>query len=328
MIVTRTPMRITLGGGGTDLPSYYSRFGCKMVSAAIDKYMFITVNRRVCDDLLMIKYSRVEIVDRISTVVHPLVREALKRVGIEKAIEITSMADAPAGTGLGSSSVFLIGLLNALHTLKGEQIPRHELAEEACHIEIDVLKKPIGKQDQYIASFGGITVLEIDRTGKVTVSPVRISHEAIRELEHNVLIFYTGIRREELDILGEQNSATKREEKKVIANLHHIRDLGLKSLEALEAENLRLFGELLDVHWETKKRLSGRVSNKKIDRWYETAKKNGAVGGKIMGAGGGGFFMFYCDHNRSKLRKALQGAGLREIPYAFDMEGTKVLVNF
>ena len=328
MIVTRTPMRITLGGGGTDLPSYYSRFGCTMVSAAIDKYMFITVNRRVCDDLLMIKYSRVEIVDGVSKIIHPLVREALVRVGIDKAVGITSMADAPAGTGLGSSSVFLIGLLNALHALKGEQIPRHELAEEACRIEIDILKKPIGKQDQYIAAFGGITILEIDRNGEVSVRPARISYEAIREFEHSILIFYTGIKREELDILQEQDSATKKEDNKTLDNLHRIRDLGLRSIEALENENLRLFGELLEVHWKTKRRQSSGISNRRIDRWYEIAKKNGAVGGKIMGAGGGGFFMFYCDRNRSKLRKALQGAGLREIPYKFDMEGTKVLVNF
>lgn len=328
MIVTRTPMRITLGGGGTDLPSYYSRFGCKMVSAAIDKYMFITVNKRICDDLLMIKYSKVEIVERISEIVHPLVREALKRVGIDRAIEVTSMADAPAGTGMGSSSVFLVGLLNALYAMKGEQIPRQELADEACHIEIEVLKKPIGKQDQYIAAFGGITVLEIDKAGRVTVSPVRISHEAIRELEHNILIFYTGIRREELDILSEQNQATKREDKNVLENLHQIRDLGLKSLAALESENLRQFGELLDVHWRAKKKLSGSVSNERIDRWYEIARNNGALGGKIMGAGGGGFFMFYCDRDHSNVRKSLRDAGLREIPYKFDMEGTKVLVNF
>jgi D-glycero-alpha-D-manno-heptose-7-phosphate kinase len=328
MIITRTPMRLPLGGGGTDLPSYYSRFGCRMVSAAIDKYMFITVNKRVCDDMLKINYSRVEMVDEVSKIVHPLVSEALKLTGITRALEASSMADAPAGTGLGSSSCFLVGLLNALHALNGEQIPRQELAEEACHIEIDVLGKPIGKQDQYMAAFGGITVLDIDRGGKVTVSPARISHEAIRELEHNVLIFYTGIRREGLDILADQKKATEKNDPKVLEKLHVIRDLGLEILDALEREDLHRFGELLDVHWKTKRRLSGKVTTPKINRWYELARKHGALGGKIMGAGGGGFFMFYCEHHRSALRKALRGAGLREIPYKFDMEGSRVLVNF
>ena len=328
MIITRTPMRISLGGGGTDLSSYYSRFGCKMVSAAIDKYMFIIINKRVCDERIKINYSKTEMVELVQDVAHPLVREAMKKTGFDGAIEITSMADIPAGTGLGSSSCFLVGLLNALHNLKGNHIPKQELAEEACHIEIDVLKKPIGKQDQYMAAFGGITVLQIDRSGKMTVSPARISHEAIRELEHNVMIFYTGIQRESMDILAHQKSATEKDDKNVVKSLHTIRDLGFEILEALEKEDLRRFGELLDVHWKTKKKLSSKVTAKRIDEWYAIAKRNGALGGKIMGAGGGGFFMFYCDKDRAKFRKAMRKAGLRELPYSFDLEGTRVMVNF
>jgi len=328
MIIIRTPMRVPLGGGGTDLSSYYSRFGCRMVSAAIDKYMYIVVNRRVCDDMIKINYSKTEFVNDVAQIHHPLVREALDQLGIRGAIEISSIADAPAGTGMGSSSCFIVGLLNALHVLKGEHIPRHTLAEEACHIEIDILKKPIGKQDQYMAAFGGITVLEIDKVGKVTVRPAKISHEAIRELESNLLLYYTGINRENLDILSHQKSATERDEKAVVEKLHVIREVGLEILDALEKEDLGKFGALLDVHWRTKRGLSAEVSNTRIDAWYELAKKNGAIGGKIMGAGGGGFFVFYCEERRSDLRKALRAAGLREIPYKFDMDGSRILANF
>jgi D-glycero-alpha-D-manno-heptose-7-phosphate kinase len=238
------------------------------------------------------------------------------------------MADVPAGTGLGSSSCFLVGLLNALHNLNGDHNPRQELAEEACHIEIDVLQKPIGKQDQYMAAFGGITVLRIARDGRVTVSPAKISHEVIRELEHNILLFYTGIQRESLDILSGQKSATEKDDARVVDNLHLIRDLGLEILDALENENVERFGDLLDVHWQTKRKLSPKVTDRRIDEWYDVAKKNGARGGKIMGAGGGGFFMLYCDKDRSQLRKAMRDAGLRELPYRFDLEGTRVLINF
>jgi D-glycero-alpha-D-manno-heptose-7-phosphate kinase len=328
MIITRTPMRFPLGGGGTDLPSYYSKFGCRMVSAAIDKYMYITVNRRICDELLKINYSRVELVERPGDIQHDLVREAFARVGIDRAIEISSLADIPSGTGLGSSSAFLVGLLNALHVLKGEQIPRQELAEEACAIEIDRLGKPIGKQDQYMAAFGGVTILDIDKAGKVTVSPARISHEALRELEHSILVFYTGIQRESLDILVHQKRATEKNDGAVLDNLHLIRDIGLEILAAIEEEDLHRFGELLDVHWRTKKKLSTRVSTGEIDRWYALARKHGAIGGKVMGAGGGGFLMLYCEHNRSGLRKAMRAAGLREIPYKFDVEGSRAVVNF
>jgi len=328
MIITRTPMRVPLGGGGTDLPSYYSRFGCRMVSAAIDKYMYIVVNRRVCDDMIKINYSKAEFVNDVAQIHHPLVKEALEQLGMRGSIEISSIADAPAGSGMGSSSCFIVGLLNALHVLKGEHIPRHTLAEEACHIEIDILRKPIGKQDQYMAAFGGITVLEIDRRGKVTVRPAKISHEAIREIENNLLMFYTGINRENLDILSDQKSATEKDERDVVEKLHVIRDVGLEILEALEKEDLKRFGTLLDVHWQAKRGLSGKVSSERIDAWYELAKKNGALGGKIMGAGGGGFFVFYCENKRSELRKILRSAGLREIPYKFDMDGSRVLANF
>jgi D-glycero-alpha-D-manno-heptose-7-phosphate kinase len=299
-----------------------------MVSAAIDKYMYIVVNRRICDDMIKINYSKTEFVDDVSSIHHPLIREAFVQLGICGAIEISSLADAPAGTGLGSSSCFMVGLLNALHVLKCDHVSRQALAEEACHIEIDVLKKPIGKQDQYMAAYGGITILEIDKGGKTTARPAKISHEAVRELENNLLMFYTGINRENLEILSHQKSATERDKKEVVDRLHTIRDVGLEILDALEKEDLAKFGALLDVHWRTKRGLSNQISNDKIDAWYEIAKKNGAAGGKIMGAGGGGFFVFYCEDGRSKLRKALRAAGLREIPYKFDMDGSRVLANF
>jgi len=327
MIITRTPMRIPLGGGGTDLPSYYSKYGGALVSCAIDKYMFIYVNRPLVDDLIRLKYSRTEIVEDVSGIQHDIARESLKLMGIHNAIEITAMADIPAGTGLGSSSCFAVGLLNALHALRREHISTQDLAEEACRIEIDLCGKPIGKQDQYLAAFGGITELEIARDGTVTVTTSPIGYDIQKELENNILLFFTGIKRESHDILKEQSAATTRDEKAVVESLHAIKELGYRIKEALGSGNLTEFGRLLDVHWQTKKRLSGKISRPEMDRWYDIAKANGALGGKIMGAGGGGFFMFYCETDKRPLRRAMAQEGLRELHFKFDDEGSKVLVN-
>jgi D-glycero-alpha-D-manno-heptose-7-phosphate kinase len=328
MIITRTPVRIPLGGGGTDIVSYSSKYGGFLISGAIDKYIFITVNKRKLDNLIRASYSKTEIVESVNEVQHPLIREALRLTGLDGGLEITSIADVPANSGLGTSGSFTIGLLNALHTLKREHILRQALAEEACKIEIDILKEPIGKHDQYLGAFGGITCLDIDLSGNVSVSSAKISDDVLEELEHNILLFYTGITRKSSEVLSEQDKATKRDDNQVIDSLHRIKEIGLDIKDALETGNLRRFGELLDVHWTTKKKLSKKITADQIDKWYELAKENGALGGKIMGAGGGGFFMFYCENNKDKLRTALRNEGLVEMRSRFDFEGSKVLLNF
>jgi D-glycero-alpha-D-manno-heptose-7-phosphate kinase len=327
MIITRTPFRVTLGGGGTDLPSYYSRFGGFLFAAAINKYMFINVNRPIVDDLVRVKYSKSETVAHRDLLEHDLAREALRLVGIERGIEITSMADVPAGTGLGSSSCYAVGLLNALHTLQRQPIGYQELAEEACHLEIDLLQKPIGKQDQYMAAFGGLTVLEIDNHGQVKVSSANISHSILEDLQRNMLLFYTGVERSADGILSEQSKATVRGQTSVLDSLHRIKEMGFRIREHIEQGDLTSFGLELDRHWQAKKRLSANISNGHFDKLYELAKENGALGGKISGAGGGGFLLLYVEEKHAQLRTALHEAGLREMRYRFDSEGTKVLVN-
>jgi D-glycero-alpha-D-manno-heptose-7-phosphate kinase len=328
LIITRAPLRIPLGGGGTDLPSYYSEHGGFILSAAIDKYIFINVNRPKTDDSIRLKYSETEIVERIDQVRHPLFREALRETGIESNIEIASLADVPAGTGMGSSGSFLVALLTALHTLKRQNIPTQALAEEACTIEIDRAGQPVGKHDQYLAAFGGITSLEIERDGTVHVHPLEASLHTVEELRNNTLIFYTGIVRRSFDILQQQTKDTQAGERSVVDSLHTTREVGLKIKRALETADLDEFGRLLDVHWQNKKKRSSKISDSHLDDVYELAKKNGALGGKLMGAGGGGFFLFYAPNGRRpSLRKAMANAGLREMSFDFDYEGSKVLLN-
>jgi len=328
MIITRTPFRIPLGGGGTDVLSYSSRYGGLIVSAAIDKYMVITVNRRKLDNNIRISYSRTENVNSVDQIQHPIVREALKLTGIDGGIEITSMSDVPSGSGLGTSGAFTVGLLSALHTLKKEHIHYMDLAEEACKIEIEMLHEPIGKHDQYMSACGGVTCLQIEQNGEVKVSPAKIREDVLEELERNVLLFYTGLSRRSSDVLSEQSKKVSEKDHKVTESLHKIKEIGKEVLASLEGGDLRRFGELLHEHWETKKSLSGKVSGNEIDRWYQLARENGALGGKIMGAGGGGFFMFYCENGKDRLRKALADEGLTEMRFHFDFEGSKVLVNF
>ncbi len=327
MIVTRTPFRVTLGGGGTDLPSYFSQFGGLVLSAAIDKYMFIALNTPVVDDLIRIKYTKSETVDSVDAVQHSIVREALRLRGIPGAVEIVSMADVPAGTGLGSSSVYAVGLLHALHILGQQPVCQRELAEEACHIEIDRLHKPIGKQDQYMAAFGGLRVLELATDGQVRVLPLHVSPDALEQLEENLLLFYTGISRDGLDILDHQDSRTRHADPATLARLHDIKSLGCEIREALEQGNVRRFGELTHEHWQRKRSLSQAVSSARIDAWYALARRHGAIGGKITGAGGGGFLVLYAEGSKKNLREALGRAGLRELRFRFEFEGSKVLVN-
>jgi D-glycero-alpha-D-manno-heptose-7-phosphate kinase len=327
MIITRTPFRITLGGGGTDLPAYYSRYGGFVVTAAINKYMFINLNRPIVDDLVRVKYTKSEIVQSREELQHDIARAALRLAGVERGVEIISIADVPAGTGLGSSSCYTVGLLNALHTLQRRPVKFHELAEEACRLEIEILHRPIGKQDQYIATFGGLMVLKIARDGTVEVSPAKVSDTTIDELQRNVLLFYTGRERASLDILAEQSQTLALGQSKAVESLHAIKENGCQIEEMIARGDLTSFGLALDEHWQAKKNLCARVTNPRFDALYQLAKENGALGGKILGAGGGGFFMFYTENRHTQLRAAMQAAGLREMRYRFDFEGTKVLVN-
>jgi len=326
MIVTRTPVRIPLGGGGTDLPAYYTQYGGFLISASIDKYIYITLNKRF-EKSIRVSYSQTEIVDSVEEIKHPIVREALKLLKIDSGIEITSIADIPSNTGLGTSSSFTVGLLNALHTYKNEKVSTKDLAEEACYIEIELLKEPIGKQDQYLAAFGGIVCLDIDRLGCVQVIPLKLSEDVLDQLESNTLLFYTGIKRSASEVLDSQSKNASLNNDQVIQGMHQIKKIGLEIKDVFEKEDLERFGNLLDLHWQTKKTLSNKISQEKIDQWYEIAKKSVAAGGKLMGAGGGGFFMFNCPNGKNGFRKIMDQEGLREMRFRIDFEGSKVLIN-
>src|SRR5690348_1835528 len=327
MIITRTPFRLTLGGGGTDLPSFYREHGGFVLAVGIDKYMFINVNTPIIDDKIRVRYTKSELVDHVDQVEHTLAREAMKSYGLTKGIEIVSLADIPAGTGLGSSSCYLVGLLNALRALLQQPVAPQLLAEEACHIELDVLKKPIGKQDQYMAAFGGLTSLTIDRNGAVQVDRQPLSVELVEMLESNLLLFYTNGTRDATEILTRQDGAARRKDASVVSSLKEIKDIGLEIRGEIIKGNLRRFGELMDIHWQAKKRLSHGITNPRIDAWYELARRNGAIGGKISGAGGGGFLMLYCEEDKCLLRRAMRGAGLRELNFRFEFEGSKVVLD-
>jgi len=326
MIITRSPLRITLGGGGTDLPSYYREHEGFLIAAAIDRYVYITVHTTFFDELI-VKYSQLEHVKRAHELKHPIIREALNLVGLDGSyLEITSMADIPAGTGLGSSGSFTTALLKALHAHKRNLIHPADLAEQACHIEIDRLQEPIGKQDQYIAAFGGLTCFRFMRDGKVTAWPLAVSEETLANLEDNLMMFFTGSSRPASAILKEQNDRTKQSDAEMVQNLHTVKELGLRSKEALESGDLRRFGELMNEHWNYKKRRSGAMSSGTIDEHYEHALRHGAIGGKLIGAGGGGFLMFYTE-DKKRLRHAMFERGLQEVRFRFDPEGTKVVAQ-
>jgi D-glycero-alpha-D-manno-heptose-7-phosphate kinase len=326
MIIARSPLRISLGGGGTDLPSYSACRGGFLVAAAIDKYVYITLHQTFVPELI-VKYSRMERVARAADIEHPIVREALRLVGIEGPyLEITSMADIPAGTGLGSSGAFATALLKALHTHRKGLVPARELAEQACRIEIDLLREPVGKQDQYIAAFGGITGFEFRPDGGVTARALELSSETLYNLEDNLLLYFTGYSREASRLLKEQDDASRRGDAAMSENLDGVKELGYESRNALEAGDLKRFAELLSAQWERKKRRCAATSNERIDAWYRLAMDNGARGGKLIGAGGGGFLLFYAE-DKTRLRRAMTVAGLREVRFRFDFEGTKVVAQ-
>ena len=326
MIIARSPLRITLGGGGTDLASYYAEREGFLVAAAIDKYVYVTIMRPFSAGVYL-KYSALEHVDRVADVRHPIIREALELQNLgTPQIEITTLADIPAGTGLGSSGSFTTALLKALYTYQRKVAHSQELAELACHIEIDRLGEPIGKQDQFIAAFGGITCFTFHKDHRVTVEPLRVSVETMHDLEDNLLLFFTGFNRNAGSILKDQHVRSQARDPDMLSNLDYVKSLGYRSKEALEAGDLPRFGELMHEQWEHKKRRSGAASNPQIDAWYSLAMNNGASGGKLVGAGGGGFLMFYAA-DRSRLRNTMAAAGLEEVRCRFDFEGTKVVLS-
>jgi D-glycero-alpha-D-manno-heptose-7-phosphate kinase len=325
MIIVRSPLRITLGGGGTDLPSYYRDHGGFLIAAAIDKYVYITLHRSFRPGYI-IKYSELEQVERASDIRHPIVRAAIALVGTDERVEITSMADIPTGTGLGSSGSFTTALLRALHTHKRNVISPHTLAEQACHIEIDLLREPVGRQDQFIAAYGGVTCFEFKKDDSVAVAPASINHEVLDNLEDGLCLFFTGYSRSASAILKDQDDRSKARDGSVIDNLHYIKELGGRSHAALLQGDLPRFAELMDEHWQQKKKRSSDMSNSQIDQWYEIAMRNGALGGKLIGAGGGGFLMFYTE-NKRRLLHAMLEQGLEEVRFRFDFEGSKTMIQ-
>jgi len=327
MILSRAPMRITLGGGATDLESYYSKYGGFVIAAAIDQYCSILASKRFYDSIRL-SYMQLETVDNINDIKNTRFREALRFIGIDKGIELHSFADIPANAGLGSSSSFLVAVLNALHAYKREFVTQRQLAEEACHIEIDVLGEPIGKQDQYIAAFGGVTCLTFEKNGDVLVEPLQVSDETLDQLESNLVYFFTGMERGASEILSEQDTKSKKDDQEMLENLRQVKEIGLETKKHLEQGKVDMLGELFHTHWEIKKKRSGKMSDPFIDECYELARKNGALGGKLIGAGGGGFLMFYCKNSdKPRLSDAMKKKGLRPMRFHFDFEGAKILVN-
>jgi D-glycero-alpha-D-manno-heptose-7-phosphate kinase len=328
MILVRAPFRIPIGGGGTDLPSYYSEYGGYLITGAINKYMYISINIAASVRKIKINYSKVELVDDINEIKHDIVRETLKYLNFNQKIEIGSMADAAAGTGLGSSSAYTVCLLKGMNAYLQRFINKDELAEEACLIEIEKMKKPIGKQDQYASALGGIFSMDISKSGLVKTKKLNIDNEIIKELEYRLLMFYTDINRDANEILGQQSFHAKNNEKNVIESMHTIKEIGRNIEKALEKGDIDSFGSLMHEHWLTKKKISSKMSNIQIDDWYELAMKNGALGGKIMGAGGGGFLLFCVkSENRKNIIRLLEAAGLHYMDMGFDFEGAKVLFN-
>jgi D-glycero-alpha-D-manno-heptose-7-phosphate kinase len=325
MIIARSPLRISLGGGGTDLPSYYRRYGGLVLAAAIDRYVYITVHTTFVKDII-VKYSRLERVASVAEIQHPIIREALTLLGLGESLEITSTADIPAGTGLGSSGSFTTALLKALHTYCRHPVLAQDLAQQACDIEINRLGEPVGKQDQYISAFGGLMCFEFAPDGTVAAAPLRIDSETLFNLEDNLLLFFTGYSRSAGAILKEQDDRSRQDDRAMLENLHYIRAIGARSRDLLEKGDLVAFGELMNEHWQHKKQRAGPMTNLDIDRWYDLALKSGAVGGKLVGAGGGGFLMFYAT-DKTRLRHVLRAEGLQEVRFRFDFEGAKIIVS-
>ena len=325
MIITRTPLRITLGGGGTDLPSYYERFGGSLIAAAINKYIFVSLNRTFTPGYLL-KYSEMERVDEIDQIDHAIIREVLRGHALDPALELVSVADIPTGTGLGSSGTFTVGLLRAIYAQRREHVTSADLAEEACSIEIDTLGRAVGKQDQYIAAFGGLTCFDFQKDGRVQVSPLRLSNETMHDLEEHLLMFFTRFSRNAERVLYDQKTRSETDDDTMLENLHVVKRLGIESRDALEKGDTLAFAQLMLEHWKYKKSRTEGMSNGDIDRWYQSAMDAGAIGGKLVGAGGGGFLLFYT-RNPAELRKVMTAEGLEELRFAFDYDGSTVLAR-
>ncbi len=323
-IISRTPFRMPLGGGGTDLPSYYQKFGGFFISGAINKYMSIVIHRNFSRGMRL-SYSKTEMVNNTDEIEHPMLREALKKTHVDHGLEILSFADIPSSTGLGSSGSFAVGLLKGLYTVKREYRSPVELAEEACDIAMNRLKEPSGKQDEYVASLGGIKAYTIDKSGKVTYEDISISSSTLAELESNIMLFYTGLTRDSRDVLGKQQSNIKSGSS--VEQMHKIKEIGIKSKDALEDGDLHKYGELLHEHWMVKRGVTSNMTNDTIDRYVAVARENGALGEKLLGAGGGGFLMVYADGKHMQIRHAMEKLGLPEYRVRFDFEGSKVVYN-
>lgn len=320
-------MRFPLGGGGTDLPSYYESYGGFLVSAAIDRYVYVTANKRFYDDIRL-AYSETEIVPNVEAIRHRIFREALRMLDIQRGIELTSVADVPANSGLGSSSTFTVALLNALHAYKREFVSVRQLAEEACELEMKRLGEPIGKQDQFIAAFGNVTALTIDKSGLVHVEPVPVRDEVLDELQNNLVIAYSGIERPAKAVLSEQGERVKQADEKTLQRMHRIKEIGHEVYRLLVSGDIDRYGELLHEHWLSKRGLASKMTDERIDEYYEAARRAGAIGGKLMGAGGGGFFMFYVrPAEKRTVLEALSKIGLRTLRFRFDLDGAKIMAN-
>lgn len=322
MIIVQTPLRVSFLGGGTDFEDFYLSHGGAVLSAAIDKYVFVIVKERF-DDLIYVNYSRKEIVDKVDDLQHELVREAMRLTGVEKGVEITTLADVPSeGTGLGSSSSVTVGLLQALYAYQGESRTAETLASEACKLEIDILGKPIGKQDQYIAAYGDVRFITFNNNS-IEIEKILLTQEDKRKLNENLMLFYTGTTRESSTILGEQKANINNR----LEELLEMKKLAFQAKNVILRSALDDFGEIMHRGWELKKKLSSKISNPEIDEIYQTACKAGATGGKITGAGGGGFLLLYCPSERkSDVRSALKG--MRELFFRFEPDGSKVIFNY
>jgi D-glycero-alpha-D-manno-heptose-7-phosphate kinase len=324
MLITRTPLRVSIGGGGTDLPSYYERFGGFVIAGAINRYIYVSINRTFTDDYFL-KYSALERVRSVDEIQHAIIRQALKAHPVGPGIEVVSMADIPSGTGLGSSGAFTVGLLRALHAFRLQHVSAEAVAEEACRIEIDELNRAVGKQDQYIAAHGGLACFHFTREG-VRVEPLRIPTPTLQDLEEHLLMFFTGYSRDADQVLLEQKEQSEKGQSPMIDNLHFVKELGVSIRTALEAGDSMKFGRLMHEHWLHKTKRSSKMSNERINRWYRVGMDNGAVGGKLVGAGGGGFLLFYAS-DRLALRQAMAREGLTEVRFTFDHDGSVVIAR-
>jgi D-glycero-alpha-D-manno-heptose-7-phosphate kinase len=325
MIITRTPLRISLGGGGTDLPSYYEEHGGFVLAGAINKYIYVALNKTFSNDYVL-KYSQQETVSKITEIEHPIVKEVFRHYKVKPSTEMVSIADIPAGTGLGSSGAFTVGLLRAVSAYQRQHATPGMLASDACRIEIEDLDRSVGKQDQYIAAFGGLTCFNFERDGSVSITPLQISSDTLHDLEERLLMFFTGYSRDAEEMLEDQKQRSQEQDPGMLENLHFIKKLGMQSKEALERGDTRLFAELMHEHWEMKRSRTSGMSNADIDAWYQLGRENGALGGKLVGAGAGGFLLFYAA-DPGLLRKAMRSAGLSEVRFAFDLDGSIVFTR-